>query len=46
MSYIELKNDKYETLEALKPIIQNDKTVKSFMGLTVFCCGIVGFYLI
>lgn len=30
----------------LKPIIQNDKTVKSFMGLTVFCCGIVGFYLI
>ena len=27
-------------------IIQNDKTVKSFMGLTVFCCGIVEFYLI
>ena len=30
----------------LKPVIQNDKTVKSFMGLTVFCCGIVEFYLI
>ena len=33
-------------LDYLKPIIQNDKEVKSFRGLTVFCCGIVEFYLI
>lgn len=31
---------------ATEVFIQNDKTVKSFMGLTVFCCGIVEFYLI
>lgn len=29
-----------------KTCYSNDKTVKSFMGLTVFCCGIVEFYLI
>ena len=41
-----LKPVSYTHLDVYKRQIQNDKTVKSFMGLTVFCCGIVGFYLI